>query len=340
MNRFLGTRLRLLAISTLVGIAAGLVYMPFIWDPVTPDAALRFAAQGLLIVLPVAAMEIFVWRGALDERLRRARFAIVLAVRTVVTTAIILAAYGVGALLLFPERFTEGDILGGLARDTVFALAVSLTLQIALMLRSIIGGRVLLNLLLGRYHRPLSERRIFLFLDLAGSTALAERVGPVGAYRLVSRFFFDVAQETQRFGGETDGYIGDAVVVTWPMLGGAADARCLECCFAIRDRIAARAESYRRDFGLVPSFRAGLHGGAVVAGECGDDKREIVYFGDAVNTAARIEQACRTHGREILASGPLLRDLALPPGLTSVSLGTAALRGRASEIELFAIERR
>lgn len=53
-----------------------------------------------------------------------------------------------------------------------------------------------------------------MFVDPADSTALAEQHGAVTAYAPISRFFFDVAQETARFGGETHAYVGDAVIVT------------------------------------------------------------------------------------------------------------------------------
>lgn len=70
-----------------------------------------------------------------------------------------------------------------------------------------------------------------------------------------------------------------------------------------------KASLYRREFGLVPTFRVGLHGGPIVAGECGDDKREIVYFGDTINTTARIQEACKELGRPLLVSGELLREM-------------------------------
>lgn len=178
-----------------------------------------------------------------------------------------------------------------------------------------------------------------MFLDVSDSTALAERFGGIGAYAMISRFFFDVAQETARYGGETHEYIGDEVVVTWPLQRALKDARCLECYFAICDRMARKASLYEREFGLVPKFRAGLHGGPIVAGECGDDKREIVYFGDTINTAARIQEACKAFGRPLLVSGELLRQMNLQPRYTTISLGKAKLRGREKEVELFTVQR-
>jgi adenylate cyclase len=52
-------------------------------------------------------------------------------------------------------------------------------------------------------------------------------------------------------------------------------------------------------------LRCGLHAGPLIVGEMGDIKREIVMLGDTMNTAARIEEACRTTGRDVSASSSL-----------------------------------
>jgi adenylate cyclase len=332
-------QLRLWAILVGAGAGAGVVYMPFLSETVTIDQALRFAAQGALIMLLVFGFELFVAQGPASEPLRRAPFAVVFFVKAVITTVLIVIAYGIGGLVLFPRRFAVETPLLDLARDTGYALSVALALQFVLMVQTIVGGRVLINLVLGRYHKPLSEERVFMFLDVSGSTALAERLGGIGAYSMISRFFFDVAQETARYGGETHEYIGDEVVVTWPLERAIKDARCLECYFAICDRMQLKAPFYEREFGLVPVFRVGLHGGPIVAGECGDDKREIVYFGDTINTSARIQEACKEFQRPLLVSGELLGQMNLQPRYTATSLGKMRLRGREKSVELFAVQR-
>ena len=331
-------QIRLWAIMIGAGAFAGLAYMPFIGDTTSIEQALRFAAQGALISLLLFGFEIFVAQGAASESLRRAPFAIVFCTKALISTCLIMVAYWIGGRVLFPGRFADSAPLLHLARDTGYALGVALVLQFVLMVRTIVGGRVLTNLLLGRYHQPLSEERIFMFLDVAGSTALAERLGGIGAHSMVSRFFFDVAQETARYGGETHEYVGDEVIVTWPLTGKRENSRCLECYFAICDRMEARASSYQLEFGAVPEFRVGLHGGPIVAGECGDDKRAIVYFGDTINTTARLQEACKRYRCSLLVSGDLINRIDLPARYSPVSLGKARLRGRAQEVELFTVE--
>ena len=340
MQAGLKRKFRQLASVGVVGALAGLAYMPFVAEAVTPGTPLTFAAQGALIVLLVFGFELFVVDGPASESLRRARFGVVLLFKAKMTTLLIVAAYGIGGLFLFPDRFAGPDAVYDLVRDTIFAFGVSLVLQFLVLVRGIVGGRVLTNMILGRYHRPLREERIFMFLDVSGSTALAESLGGLGAYDMISRFFFDVAQETVRYGGETHEYIGDEVVVTWPLGRPAENVRCLHCYFAICDRIASKAADYEQQFGRVPQFRVSLHCGPIVAGECGDDKREIVYFGDTINTAARIQEACKDHGQPLLLSADLLHCMDLPPDYDTVGFGKIALRGREKPIELFTVRRR
>ena len=82
---------------------------------------------------------------------------------------------------------------------------------------------------------------------------------------------------------------------------------------------------------------AGLHRGPVVTGEIGTVKHEIAYLGDTLNTAARIEQACREFQRPFLASSDVIQALELSAGFEAESLGPIELRGVESSVELFAV---
>jgi class 3 adenylate cyclase len=93
-------------------------------------------------------------------------------------------------------------------------------------------------------------------------------------------------------------------------------------------------------YGYIPAFRAGLHAGSLVAGEIGGFKREITLIGDAMNTAERIEQACRDTGHNFLASKPLLDRTKKPADVVATGIGEHLLRGKSECIQLFALERR
>jgi adenylate cyclase len=104
------------------------------------------------------------------------------------------------------------------------------------------------------------------------------------------------------------------------------------------EQLDERAKAYIRDFGLRANFRAALHCGPVVIGELGTIKMEIAFLGDTMNTAARLQQACRDTGQRVLASAALVNRLAaLPPGIAKRSIGRLRLRGKENEIELYAL---
>jgi len=68
-------------------------------------------------------------------------------------------------------------------------------------------------------------------------------------------------------------------------------------------------------------------------------KKEIALIGDSMNTAARIQEACRATGCRVLASAALIeRIAALPAGVTCRSLGPLPMRGKEQPIALYAFE--
>ena len=69
----------------------------------------------------------------------------------------------------------------------------------------------------------------------------------------------------------------------------------------------------------------------------GSVKKEIVFLGDTVNTAARIQELCRQTGDRVLASADLIDRLELPPGVAKRSLGDLRLRGKGADLSLYAL---
>ena len=145
--------------------------------------------------------------------------------------------------------------------DHPMSFVLSVVIGAIYELVRLIGGRVLLNVILGRYRHPIREDRVMMFLDLTSSTSLAEALGEVRMQELLTRFFFDIDEPIVAHGGEVHAYVGDEVIVSWPLTTAVLRGACLDCFFAVRDRIEERGESYRYEFGSAPRFRAGLHAG-------------------------------------------------------------------------------
>ncbi len=275
------------------------------------------------------------------EPIRRLHFVATILVKTILLVLVVAVAGMIGDLfflgtvsweiMLDPER--------QFLRTLLIVTLLVLFLQIALQIVRVVGGRNFVNFAIGRYRRPVAEERIFLFLDIAGSTTLAERLGDVGVQRLITRFFFDISEPIAEYGGEIHQYVGDEMVVTWPLRDGVSNLRALSCCFAIAERVQKKAADYERLFGVVPKYRVGLHGGPIVISECGDQKQEISYFGDTINTAARVVEQCKPFQRTLLLTSELLNKIELPSVFQAVQVGSVQLRGREHATDLFAIDR-
>lgn len=153
------------------------------------------------------------------------------------------------------------------------------------------------SLLLSRYRRPRSEKRIFLLVDLVGSTRYAERCGNLRTQQYLGEFLKTVALSVRRFGGTVDDYIGDAALITWRFEKGTHRSACIRCVLHIFQAIQAKKNLWIHEFEEAPRLRAALHGGPIIVAEIGLDYRKITYFGDTVNTTARIEGLARQLGK-------------------------------------------
>ena len=219
----------------------------------------------------------------------------------------------------------------------IVALGLTISLMVGIVTETVrlIGGPLLASIVLGTYHRPVREQLIVMFLDLADSTPLAEKLGELRVHDLITRFFFDIDEPINDHGGSVLSYVGDEVIVTWPVTDDPArNARCLVCFFAIENKISSLSTEYQEEFETIPRFRAGLHCGPVIVSECGGFKRQLAYFGDTMNVSARLCEYCKACGCNLIVSGDVLSRVTIPQNL-QVSVGQSiALRGRNSLLEV------
>ena len=314
-----------------------------VFNVLTHEATLKAAAQGVVDAVLISALVggylQFVRDGRWRPWFRRLSFTTDLAISSPTVVALFLVGRGIGQVVtsLDPARFlrsfTEAHLLYALPYFVVFSVGMLFVLQMNRM----IGANVLRYFVAGRYHRPTAEERIFLFLDLEHSTALAERLGSARYFELLRRFVDDLTDPIVASRGEIYQYAGDEVVVTWPLAEGVRGANCVRCFFWIQDVVAREGARYTRDFGTVPRFRAGLHGGTVTAGELGDLRRHIAFVGDILNTAARLEEYAKRTGLDLVVSGSLLHRLELPPGIQARLCGELELRGKEARVAAYSL---
>ena len=319
---------------------AGLLYNLLFVGGTSLGAGLIY---GLAVGGTVLAFDRGLILSGLQTRLRRLPAMLYVPAAELLYVVMIALGCALGGLVVWALGLTQ-DTLSAAVRITprvlAYSLAVSALLVFVVRMRDLIGGEVFVNFLVGRYHKPVREERIFLFLDVVGSTAFAETHGDLRAQEYLGAIFATLAEPVRRNAGSTDDYIGDLAMITWPMARGLKDARCVACVFDVFDRIDADAEAWTARFGTVPRLRAALHGGSVVTAEVGVDRHKIAYFGDAVNVTSRIEALCRPLGVGNLISQDLLDRLGeLPPGIAARSLGAHALRGRGQPLSVATLER-
>jgi adenylate cyclase len=332
--------LRILRLAAVIGAGVGAVYAGAIAPP---------GARSLLISIPIGVIDALImasWIAGIENfLLPRASmrwldalpFAAVFLLKTLVYGAI------AGVVLVGQPGERLMGVFNVYSARTL-AIAVSLSLvAVAVMVMifqaaGLVGYRTFRALLLGKYRRPSAERRFFLFVDVVGSTAIAERLGPLEAHRFLAAVFSAVAEPIELCRGEIYQYVGDEIVVTWVEADGVADARALRCFFAMRAALAADASRFVQRFGVQAALRAALHLGEVIAGEVGQVRRAIVFHGDVMNTTGRLEQATREVGCLFIASAEALASLRSPPEIRTRDLGALALRGRVEPIQAFCVE--
>jgi adenylate cyclase len=290
------------------------------------------AVIGLMISGTLAPLEVFVLNGPRSRAFHRVPFLALLAARFAVYLAVIVLALALG------RWFVEGRPI--VERDSfTFSICASLGINFVFSINQLLGPGVLLSFVAGRYHRPRIEERVLLFIDLESSTRIAERLGEVRFLDFLNRFIADVTDAIIGERGEIHKYVGDELIVSWKLAAGLKEARCIRGCFGALDRLEQHASEYEREFGARANFRAALHCGPVVLGELGVIKQEIALIGDSMNTAARLQQACRDTGHRVLASAALIERIGtLPPDIVARALGALPLRGKASAIDVYALE--
>jgi adenylate cyclase len=203
----------------------------------------------------------------------------------------------------------------------------------------LIGGRIFFSFFTGKYHKPIEEDRIFMFLDLKSSTAVAEKIGHINFHKFINDFLFTISEAVISNRGEIYKYVGDEVIITWKMKEGLKDLHCIRLFFEALDRVRQNRNLFEKKYGAVPEFKAGMHCGKVVAGEMGATKKEIAFLGDVINTTARIENECNPHRRPLLISEDLLQKISLGKEYKYEKIGDINLRGKLEKIELYAIAR-
>jgi class 3 adenylate cyclase len=164
-----------------------------------------------------------------------------------------------------------------------------------------------------------------LFCDVAGSTALGERLDPESFRQVMRRYFETARRVIEHHGGTVEKFIGDAVMAVFgvPVLHEDDALRAVRAAAELREELSLLNAELEADFGAAVSVRTGVNTGQVVVGT-----EERLATGDAVNLAARLEQAAAP-GEIIMGpqSWRLVRD-----AVTAEPLEPLRLKGKSRPV--------
>lgn len=335
MNPRVERQLHLVVMVVAASAAAGLIYA-VIQGNLTAVGVASAMAHGVAISLILSLFEIVAARdGAIRDRIGGLPFTASLLLRSAVYAAVILAVQ-VAFIYLGNGQFGP-DTVRDFWNAAVFAAIAAIAVNFVVEVGNLLGARTFSNFVTGRYHAPVEESRFVLFVDIVGSTGLAERLGGIGIHRFLDRTFRVLTESVVDYRGEVLDYVGDELIVTWPERAGAMEARPLQCFLAMRAALEAAGPRFEREFSAMPRVRGSLHYGSVIIGEIGDIKRAIVFNGDVMNTAARLEQLSREVDGGFLASAAAIARLedAVPSLLRA--RGRVPIRGRVDGMDVFGL---
>ncbi len=224
-------------------------------------------------------------------------------------------------------------LLSGLIYYALFILLLNFTLYINKKL----GPGSLIDLLTGKYYQPKNEELIFLFLDLKGSTTLAERLGHNKYSTFIKECVHELTPIIQKYNARVYQYVGDEVVLFWKKKEGFHQQKCLNTFFEFIASLKQHEDYYKSNYGEVPIFKAGMDSGIVTTTEIGDIKRDIAFHGDVLNTAARLEKKCNEFDEKLIVSQRVTDQIQSNNKYEFKFLSDLPLKGKTESINFYSV---
>lgn len=198
------------------------------------------------------------------------------------------------------------SVAGDIYRSALQVIVVTTVAILIVQVEEFMGRRFFMGFLLGWYDKPRESERVVLSIDLVSSSALNERLGDMLYYRFLNYTHSLMTDAVLRHDADIHKYVGDEVIFTWSMRAGLHNLNCLGLYFDIQERLEAHRQQMMREFGAVPQFRGGLHGGRVITAQVGHIKRAIDLSGDVMNTTSRLESMAKSLKVDLMVTQELL----------------------------------
>jgi class 3 adenylate cyclase len=228
-------------------------------------------------------------------------------------------------------------LAAALARGRV--KVVRLTERITALFGTYVDGRVR-DRIIGAGARGETKEVAILFSDIRGFTTVTERLDASAVVGMLNAYFSEWDRVSRAFNGIIDKFIGDAVMIIFePRPGGDASRDAVDCALAMLEGLEPlRAELVRRGLPPLPGIGVGIASGPVILGAIGSEsRRNYTAIGDTVNTASRLEGACKELHRTLVVSAPVAERLQPAVRARLASLGAVSLRGKAESLPVYGL---
>lgn len=220
-----------------------------------------------------------------------------------------------------------------------YSLLVNFVMASLRQINLLLGQGNLRRFIRGDFYTPRVENRVFMFIDLKGSTTIAEKLGHISYSQFIQDCFFDL-KVVQQHRAEVYQYVGDEVVLSWKSSSNFDYTHCIKAFWAFEDQLLKRKSYYVNKYGIEPYFKAGISEGEVTTSEVGEIKKEIAYHGDTLNITSRIQEMCNSLGKSLLASEIFINKLKDKSPFQIQFECEEALRGKMEKVKVYSVNRK
>ena len=335
---------------SLIGVVVGFVYgnIEFLIDSQTDDIEPYWPLQfrAISIGVMVGALS-----SAIEERLKeffkQRQFIFLVIARAVIYTLLITICLTIVNGIWFAinnNQYSVAEEYWNYFLNKMYLINVSTIFLVVVIagsidqINSLHSRGELMRFISGRFHTPRKVDRIFCFIDLKGSTTITESLGDIRYANFLRDYFSDISDAIRATKAEIYQFVGDEVVLCWPVPIGIKSANSIRCTLLAQEAIHFKRKIYLDTYGYVPEFRAGIHIGECIVTWVGEVRREIVYIGDVLNTAARIQEQCKVHGKDILVSEDVLQSIGETNGLNTHFVDEIIPRGKERPVRIWSVE--
>lgn len=188
---------------------------------------------------------------------------------------------------------------------------------------------------------PGRERYVVsMFVDMRGSTKLAEKLLPFDTVFIINRFLTAVSQAVVECGGQPNQFVGDGQLALFGLSTNPQTAcrQAIEAASRIAIHVDALNEFLGHDVPEPLRFGIGIHGGEVIIGDIGSEEHTVfTALGDSVNVAARLQDMTKALSCEVVVSGDVLKTAHVSVGdLPQIEV---LIRGRVEPLIVYTVKK-